>query len=217
VASAGNIAAAQGGKIVDVANFLPAGGIPASGSPVLDLKGINPSYRDLVQDSVKLTLADGTVLQEGSGKDYVVDYEKGTITFVNYARYAAGDAVNVKISYNTSGFSGNGNGENALAIAGLRLKASMVKDKNGNYSQSISSFYSATIGKLGIEKNQNSSRKETKEFLISQMDAEQASVTGVSLDEEMSNMIKYENSYKASARYISTVSQMLDILMALGQ
>ncbi|HKP94637.1 MAG TPA: flagellar hook-associated protein FlgK [Fibrobacteria bacterium] len=217
LAGAQNIAAAAGGKIIDVAAFLPAGGIPALASPVLDLKATNPSYRDLVLDSVKVTMADGSVLAEGSGKDYVVDYENGTITFVNYARYAAGDAATVKISYNTTGFSGNGNGQNALNIAGLRLKPSMIKDNDGNYTQSINSFYSATIGKLGIEKNQNASRKETKEFLIGQMDAEQASISGVSLDEEMTNMIKYENSYKASARYISTISQMMDVLMALGQ
>lgn len=217
LAGAQNIAAAQGGKIVDVAAFIPAGGIPAAASPVMDLKAIDPNYRDLVQDTVKITLADGSVLAEGSGKDYVVDYENGTITFVNYARYAAADPVTVKISYNTTGFSGNGNGQNALSIAGLRLKPALVKDNEGNFSQSISSFYGATIGKLGIEKNQNSARKETKEFLVSQMDSEQASISGVSLDEEMTNMIKYENSYKASARYISTISQMMDVLMALGQ
>ena len=212
-----NISAAEGGKITEVAAFQPAGGLPNAATPSLDLKATNPSYRDLVADTVKVTLADGTVLQEGAGKDYVVDYEKGTINFVNYARYAAGNAITVRLSYNTTGFPGNGNGQNALNIAGLRLKMSMVPDKDGLNTQSISGFYSATIGKLGIEKNQNQSRLDTKTFLISQMDSEQASISGVSLDEEMSNMIKYQNSYKASARYISTISQMLDVLMTLGQ
>ncbi|MDB5051647.1 MAG: Flagellar hook-associated protein 1 [Fibrobacteres bacterium] len=215
-ADASNIAAAEGGKITDVAAFIPAGGLPATGS-LLDLKATNPSYRDLVQGSIKVTLADGSVLAEGAGKDYVVDYEKGTINFVNYARYSAGNAITVKVSFNTTGYSGNGNGQNALAIAGMRLKNTMVKDNDGKYTQSINGFYSATIGKLGIEKNQNSSQKDTKEFLIAQMDSEQSSISGVSLDEEMTNMIKYENSYKASARYISTISSMMDVLLALGQ
>ena len=131
--------------------------------------------------------------------------------------YAAGDQINVRFSYNTTGYSGNGNGANALSIAGLRLKASMAPDSNGTNTQSINSFYAATIGKLGIEKNQNGSRLETKEFLIAQMDSEQASISGVSLDEEMTNMIKFENSYRASARFISTVSSMMDILMGIGQ
>ena len=52
--------------------------------------------------------------------------------------------------------------------------------------------------------------------IIAQMDAEQSQNSGVSLDEEMTNMIKFENSYKASAKYISTISQMMEILMSLG-
>ncbi len=214
--SATNIAAAAGGKITDVSNFLPAGGIPASGT-LLDLKATNANYRNLTQDSVKVTLADGTVLAEGAGKDYVVDYENGTINFVNYARYNPGDAVTVKVSYNTTGYSGDGNGQNALNMAAVRLKSTMIPDKDGNFTQSVSGFYSATIGKMGIEKNQNSAIKDTKDFLIGQMDSEQATISGVSLDEEMTNMIKYENSYKASARFISTISQMMDVLLALGQ
>jgi flagellar hook-associated protein 1 len=222
LAGAEHIAAAEGGKITEVVTLAPKPLIPNALTPTLDLKQIQSYYRDLAQDSVQISLVDGSgnptaLLAEGAGKDYVVDYEKGTVTFLNYARYAAGDQVNVRFSYNTTGFSGNGNGANALSIAGLRLKASMSPDSNGTNTQSINSFYAATIGKLGIEKNQNGSRLETKEFLIAQMDAEQASVSGVSLDEEMTNMIKFENSYKASARFISTVSSMMDILMGLGR
>lgn len=216
-----NIAAAAGGVITTVAGFSPAGGIPSAASTILDLKLTNTNYRNLLKDSVKVTMNDGTVLEEGAGKDYVVDYEMGTIKFVNYARYGAvvgtvpGGNLTVEMKYNSTGFSGNGNGQNALNIAGIRLKKTLSKDVEGNYTQSITSFYSATIGKLGIEKNQNASRKETKEFLIGQMDAEQSATSGVSLDEEMTNMIKYENSYRASAKFIQTVTQMMEVLMSV--
>jgi flagellar hook-associated protein 1 FlgK len=211
--SSQNIAAAKGGKITDVAAFAAPGGIPAAGAPTLDLKAVNPSYRNLAQGTVQLTLGDGSVLSEGSGKDYVVDYDRGVITFLNYSRYAAADAVNVKIQYNTTGFPGNGNGQNALEIAQLRHTTTMGADASGNPTQSIGEYYSAVIGRLGIEKNTFSARLETKEFLIAQMDAEQASVSGVSLDEEMANMIKFETSYQASARYITTINTMMDVLM----
>lgn len=219
-AGAENIAAAEGGTITTVAAFSPAGGIPLATSRVLDLKATNGSYRNLLQDSVKVTMNDGTVLEEGAGKDYVVDYELGTITFVNYARYGAvvgtpAGALSVEMKYNTTGFSGNGNGQNALLIAGLRLKKTLTPDTDGEFTQSVSSFYSASIGKLGIEKNQNRSRKETKEFLIGQMDAEQSATSGVSLDEEMTNMIKFENSYRASAKFIQTITQMMEVLMSV--
>jgi len=216
VTSSDNIAAAEGGKIVDVASFAPVGGIPAAGNPVLDLKTTNPNYRDLADGSVKVTLSDGTVLQEGAGADYVVDSELGTIKFLNYARYNAGDAINVQFKYNTTGYSGDGNGQNALLVAGLRLKNALVPSPDGTFTQSVTSFYSATVGRLGIEQNENKSRLDTKTSLISQMDTEQATTSGVSLDEEMTNMIKFENSYRASAKYITTVSAMMDVLMQLA-
>jgi len=215
LADAANISAAENGKIAVVSTFNPAGGIPAVTAPDLDLKAVNILYRDLVSGSVQIKLSDGTILAEGAGKDYVVDYEKGVVTFLNYARYAAGDTVSVNLSYYTTGYSGNGNGQNALLIGQLRNKKSMAPGADGEPTQSISSFYGAVVGRLGIEKNQNTSRLETKEYLIAQMDSEQAAIAGVSLDEEMANMIKYETSYQASAKYIQTISSMIDVLMAI--
>lgn len=44
-------------------------------------------------------------------------------------------------------------------------------------------------------------------------DSRRQSVTGVSLDEEMANLIKYQHSYSAAARMISTTDQMLDTII----
>ncbi len=208
-----NIAAAAGGKITDIT--LPVApfatlAIPVAGTPTLVLK---PS---LVSGSVKLTdKTTGAVLTEGAGKDFVVDYASGTVTFLNYAKYTAGDVLSGTYSYNDTGYSGDGNGQNALTIAGLRDAKALTKDADGNFTQSINTYYSAVIGKMGIEKNQNAARKSTSDFLVSQMDQEQSASSGVSLDEEMTNLIKYQNSYKASAKFIQTVSQMIEVLMGI--
>jgi flagellar hook-associated protein 1 FlgK len=45
------------------------------------------------------------------------------------------------------------------------------------------------------------------------MDEEQASIAGVSLDEEMTNLIRFQHSYQASARIVGTVQEMMDTLM----
>ena len=42
------------------------------------------------------------------------------------------------------------------------------------------------------------------------------SVSGVNMDEELANMIKYQHGYQAAARFVTTVNSMLDILMRLG-
>jgi flagellar hook-associated protein 1 len=212
-----NIAAAAGGKINDVTAFLLSGvgsSIPAVGSS-LDLKTINPLYQDVAEGSVKLTLPGGVVLEEGAGKDYIVEYATGKITFLNYAKYAVGGDLTVKMAYNAAGYPGDGNGQSAADIARVRLTKSLSPDGNGAMTQSLTDYYGSVIGRMGIEKNQVQARKETREFLIAQMDSEQAAVSGVSMDEEMTNMIKFQNSYKASAKYIQTISDMMDILLSI--
>ena len=52
--------------------------------------------------------------------------------------------------------------------------------------------------------------------VLQQLQQQQSSVSGVSLDEEASNLMLYERAYQASARAISTVDQMLQTAINMG-
>ncbi len=213
LADPNNIAAASGGTTAS-ATVSPAGGIPAQTAPTLDLKTIDPNYRYLVNGSVQITLdSNGQTLQEGAGKDYIVDYAQGTITFLNYNKFAAGDNITVNLRYAQNGFPGVGDGSNALAISQLAQQNSMAPDSSGNATQTFSDYYSSVVGDLGAARTQSTNGLQTQNNLVTQLQQEQTSVSGVSLDEEMTNLIKYQNSYQASARIVTTVQSMLDVLM----
>ncbi len=209
---ANNIAAAPGGTPSLPVNFLPVGGIPPVGAPALRLQDINPLYRDVIPGSLILEW-NGQDLEEGPGKDYVVDYQLGVIHFINYAKYDPADGLDVTMRYRESGYPGDGVGSLALEIAQLRQKAVLKPDPNGAPTQSIDQFYSSFVGEVGIERSQAKSTFDTKSFLIAQLDNQQQAIAGVSLDEEMTNMIKFEHSYQASARLIGVINNMLDTLL----
>lgn len=205
-----NISAAKGGNTIGPVTEITA--IPLAATPDLDLRNINSAYRDLALGTVSLEW-NGQQLEEGAGKDYVVDYEHGVVHFMNYARFAAGDPVEVTFRYNTVGFAGPGDGSNALKIASIRDDLAMGSDAIGRHNKTIGEYYAGMIGVLGIERNQAKTTVETRAFLVEQFEARKQEITGVSLDEELANMIKYEHTYQASARYITVINQLLESLL----
>jgi flagellar hook-associated protein 1 len=213
---ANNVAAGSGGQLSS-----PVGGpvnaqIPA-GYPLdvnVDLKQSNPKYTEILQGSMVITMG-AQELQEGAGKDYIVNYETGVVSFINTAFFNAGDSVSIDFRYNNGGRSGVGNGENALLIGQLRDKKTTQPDQYGEPTQTIGGFYSSFIGVLGIERNEAKAQMETRTFVIQQLERRQSEISGVSLDEEMANMIRFEHSYQAAARYMSTVSQLMDALLSI--
>lgn len=74
----------------------------------------------------------------------------------------------------------------------------------------LKDYYSAMIGELGNRGNTLNAIATNQEEMATSIDSQRASVTGVSSDEELSNMIRYQHAYNASARYINVVSEMLE-------
>jgi flagellar hook-associated protein 1 FlgK len=109
--------------------------------------------------------------------------------------------------YNTAG--GIGDGSNALLIAAsLKQGARMV-----GRQENVEEFYNSLIAKLGTEsRTAGDAVLRLKDDLVSLGNFRQ-SVMGVSLDEEMSNMVQFQHSYNASARVISTMDQMLETII----
>ncbi len=58
---------------------------------------------------------------------------------------------------------------------------------------------------------------EGKEKTMSQVLTRIESISGVSLDEEIANVTRYQTMYEASARMINTVNEMLDTVLTLGK
>jgi flagellar hook-associated protein 1 FlgK len=113
-----------------------------------------------------------------------------------------------------SGFGGNGrpanpgNGEAAMAIAAIRNTEVMV----GQY-KTFDDYFAVSVGRIGLLGEQSQIAVETQNQIMKQLHEMRQSVSGVNVDEELSNMIKYQHGYAAAARFISTVNSMLDTII----
>ncbi|MDI3547010.1 MAG: flagellar hook-associated protein 1 [Halanaerobiales bacterium] len=101
----------------------------------------------------------------------------------------------------------SGNGENALAIADLRYKQGTIDTTTFN------DFWQTQASKLGIDIERAERMSDNQEVLIEQLKQKREEISGVSLDEELTEMIKYQHGYNAAAKVIASMNEMLDTLV----
>ena len=78
---------------------------------------------------------------------------------------------------------------------------------------SFSDYYTEMIGGIASAGSTYESTSTTLNSSVTAIDNQRQQVTGVSTDEELTNMIKYQNAYNAASRYIQTVSDMIELLV----
>lgn len=129
---------------------------------------------------------------------------------------------------------GSGDGERALAIATLKNTLIRIQDfgvtinsrsdltmidsmnvKSDNSGSAITNYYSELINKLGIQAQDADREVTNKELIVDELENSKASISGVSLDEEMVNLIQFQHAYSANAKVISTVNDLLDVVLGL--
>ncbi|MDR2493651.1 MAG: flagellar hook-associated protein FlgK [Spirochaetaceae bacterium] len=113
-----------------------------------------------------------------------------------------------------SGFGENGgpahpgNGEAALAIASIRNTNVMV-GQLGTFDD----YFADAVGRMGMLGEQSNRALETQNLVMKQLRDMRQSVSGVNIDEELANMIKYQHGYAAAARFITTMNSMFDTII----
>lgn len=78
---------------------------------------------------------------------------------------------------------------------------------------SFGDFYGAAIAELGVDVQQANRMKEGQDVLVTHMLNQRESLSGVSLDEEMTNLVKFQKSYSAAARLVTMMDDMLDTIV----
>ncbi|GHU67200.1 flagellar hook protein FlgK [Spirochaetia bacterium] len=119
------------------------------------------------------------------------------------------DPGSVAAGFGENGRSANpGNGDAAMAIASIRNTDVMV----GQF-RSFDDYFADSVGRIGLLGEQSERALETQNLIMKQLEEMRQSVSGVNIDEELANMIKYQHGYSAAARFITTVNSMLDTLI----
>ncbi len=120
-------------------------------------------------------------------------------------------AVNSSVSsdFQTGGFA-VGDNRNALAISGLKEINVMSND-----TLTMDTFYNILVGQVGTEVDSTNDNIEFQTFLLQQYEERREAIAGVSIDEEMVDLIKHQQAYAAATKIISTLNTMLDQLISL--
>ena len=96
------------------------------------------------------------------------------------------------------------------------LDLSKIKDTkykiDGN-DITINTFYNSKIEKLGYKVQSVTTDESNQSLYLLSIDNSRASVSGVSLDEEMINLIQFQHAYNASAKVVSTIDSLLDVVV----
>ncbi|MBU0984000.1 MAG: flagellar hook-associated protein FlgK [candidate division Zixibacteria bacterium] len=99
------------------------------------------------------------------------------------------------------------------AIVAQQITALRDAMTMNNGSMTMTDFYTSMVGKVGIETREATSYTTNFSLMLQQVDNQRQSVQGVNLDEEMVNLVKYQQAYDAAARVITTMDQALDTII----
>lgn len=91
--------------------------------------------------------------------------------------------------------------------------SSMTIDPTDKAPCTFEEFYDKMIDKLGTDGNVYYSSSQTLDTTVSSLDNQRQQVSGVSSDEELTHMVKYQAAYNAASRYITVISQMTELIV----
>ncbi|MDQ0202831.1 flagellar hook-associated protein FlgK [Pectinatus haikarae] len=168
-------------------------------------------------DSASYTDTNGNTVKTG---DYIdangnkVDYADRITASNGTAGTADGtNAVSLSTLFNTSL-------GDATSISDTVKTAAGMVDSSGNYTGysstgnlSLNDYYNDTMTKLGSDSSNVDDYVTKTTSTLTELDNTRQSVSGVNWNEELTNMIKYQQGYSACARILTTMDEMLDKLI----
>lgn len=118
-----------------------------------------------------------------------------------------GDTFTIKANTN-----GDGDNRNMLALGELQTKK-VLQGGTASYN----SAYSQVVSLVGNKTREMQTNSAAEVTLLKQIQTAQQSESGVNLDEEATNLLRYQQAYQASGKVMQAVSDMFDVLISLGR
>jgi len=107
-----------------------------------------------------------------------------------------------------------GNNENILAMAGLQSKGVLFQNFNTK-GVSVSDAFNQMVSRVGNKTRELEVASEARDSVLGQIQQTRDSLSGVNMDEEAANLIKYQQAYQAAGRVISLSKDMFDQILGI--
>lgn len=142
---------------------------------------------------------------------YNLNGQTGVVFFKNNVTGAGDITINPDIARDPSLIAASanknaGDGSIALAIAGIQTER-LIKD------DTIANYYTALVSQIGSQVQETSFLTKSQENVVAKLENQRDAISGVSLEEELTNLIKYQQSYQAAARMLRTADEVVAMLM----
>jgi flagellar hook-associated protein 1 FlgK len=171
---------------------------------------IVPAFRAVLDDLAAAIVSEvnaqhraGTDLDGATGNDFF-DPEGVTAATIRLDTALANDLNRIAASLSGAV------GDNANAIAIANLKDLLTLDGG---TSTFSEFYAQLVSSTGRRSAEATDARTTSEMVVEQVEFSRQSIQGVSLDEEMAELIKAQHAYDAAAKVVSTIDHALDTLI----
>ena len=154
-------------------------------------------------EGMRVVITDGAT-GPASGDVFTIDSTKNVAKNMAVNSVIVNDVNTIAAS---EGSAGDDN-RNALAIAALRDGKYMNND-----TSTFDGYYNGVVGEVGVSVQSSSRTLSYKQTMVDQLTTRKQSISGVNIDEEMANLIRFQQSYSAAARMINVVNEMLKELL----
>lgn len=122
------------------------------------------------------------------------------------------DVVNDPNEVAASSDGSTGDNQVALALANLQNQSVM----NGG-TTTISQYYTSLVSSIGSAVDAAQDTSNNQQLTINQLQSQRSSVSGVSIDEEMTNLTQYQQAYQAASEVVNVVDELMQTLITMVQ
>lgn len=160
---------------------------------------------DLLSDSNKLNCNTTSTSGDGDGKRAAAIANLATLK-LQINKIAAGTDLSSMTRQNFLTSVG-------IDPAGFSDTTTCLNLKAGTDGSTIDSYYKSMVNELGVEVEATGRIVDNQETILSKLQDDRSQESGVSLDEETTNLIQFQHAYQANAKVISTVNELLDVVI----
>ena len=220
-----SVATSDPNKIAAAAPIRTAKGTTNAGNGNINLGSVNtasqPPLNANLQNSVTITFTSASTFNVSdttlsstlaTGVSYTAG---GAITYNGWTVAISGAPAasdTFTIATNTGGV---GDNRNALALAALQTSNKLANNPSGTPTTTYQGAYVQLVGSVGNKTRENQVNSVSQQTLFNDAKKTQQQLSGVNLDEEAANLLRFQQAYQAAAKMVQIGSTLFDTILAI--